>query len=276
MSNKLKELNRKRRNPEKYSFEAFQKQMEKERIEMMKGMLDSTAIAEYAKQFVEQNVEAFKTELEKKVAKTLGNVKDIQGDFENNIEGYVKDTVRSLDDSFAATRTSMQEEVRGVKDILKAIHQQVMNLVKKTEDKLSAFFKNAERFRGPKGDPGKQGKQGKKGDKGDKVSLDDIMEKLRPELANMRREVKRTLSSKSGGGGGGGMGSPTTFSFTGDGLSSFTLDTKVAANGLACWAYLNGQWLQPGVHFNISGKTLTLVGFTLQVNDTLEGFYLRT
>lgn len=153
---------------------------------------------------------------------------------------------------------------------------------------------------GPKGDPGKDGAngtngtngrdgkngtngrdgaKGEKGDPGNSVAVEDVLAMVKPEVDNLIQETKRVVKSlkveKQGGGGGGGMGAPTTFSFTGNGvLTDFTLSTKVAANGMAIWAYVNGQWIQPGVHFTVSNRTLSTT-FTPANGDTIEGFYLR-
>lgn len=139
---------------------------------------------------------------------------------------------------------------------------------------------------GPQGKPGKPGRDGKSGNDGndgvttEAPTIEAVMEELRPELEKMMDEVKRGVrqlkQTSQSGGGGGGFGQPTSFSFTGDDAATeFTLSARVAANGLACWAYLNGQWLQPGVHFNITNKTLTTT-FTPAAEDTLEGFFIRT
>jgi hypothetical protein len=136
-------------------------------------------------------------------------------------------------------------------------------------------------IQGEKGIQGKQGERGRDGDmgdKGDSVTLEEILEKVGPEIAQFKTEVKRSLSSakKGGGGGGGGMGNMETFTFTGDeSTTAFTLTNKPAANGLAIWAYSEGQWIQPGVHYNVSGKTLTTT-FTPEAGTTLEGFYIRS
>jgi hypothetical protein len=133
--------------------------------------------------------------------------------------------------------------------------------------------------KGKDGKSGKDGMNGVNGMDGVSVSVESVMEAIQPEIEKMMMEVKqavRAMKPAKGGGGGGGMGNPTTFSFSGDDSTvAFTLGANVAANGLACWAYLNGQWIQPGVHFNISGKTLTTT-FTPATGDTLEGFFIRT
>ncbi len=64
------------------------------------------------------------------------------------------------------------------------------------------------------------------------------------------------------------------FSFVGDGsTTAFTLSDEPAGRGLAIWAYYNGQWLQPGVHFTISKYTFTTT-FTAENGTTLEGFLM--
>jgi len=129
---------------------------------------------------------------------------------------------------------------------------------------------------GPKGD---KGIEGGTGDKGDSVTLQEVLDEVGPELAAFKVEVKNTMrqGKKSGGGqGGGGMGNIVSFTFTGDGSTTeFALPHRVAASGLALWAYVNGQWIQPGVHFNVSDKTLTMTS-VLDSVDVLEGFLIRT
>ncbi len=110
-----------------------------------------------------------------------------------------------------------------------------------------------------------------------KLSVNDI-EGLDNRLITINRNIGtvKQRKDKGGGGGGGGVGNPTSFSFTGDASTTeFTLSTDVAANGLAIWAYYNGQWLQPGVHFSVSGKILTTT-FTPESGVIIEGFYFRT
>ena len=131
--------------------------------------------------------------------------------------------------------------------------------------------------KGIQGKPGEKGRDGDTGDKGDSVTIQEVLDEVGPEIAAFKMEIKKALRQNKGGGGGGGggMGLPVPFSFTGDGsTTSFTLPNKAAANGLAVWAYVNGQWIQPGVHYNVSGTTLTMTT-TLDTVDTLEGFLLR-
>jgi len=272
MSKKLRELNRRRKNPELYSFEVLQSKLEKDREESTKKLFDSSVIGAHAKQLVAEEVSVFKTKLEGEVAQMLDKVANIEDVSEKRTDKFVKDTVKRTEVQFNEIILGVQQEVSGVGAILSSIKDQILNLMINTESKISEFFSDAERFKGEKGDSIK-GDPGDPGKKGEMIPLEEILEALQPTIRGMRQDLSRAVKSQSGGGG--GMGAPVSFSFTGDGLSSFTLSTKVAANGMACWAYLNGQWLQPGVHFNISGKTMTTT-FNLETNDTLEGFYLRT
>ena len=64
------------------------------------------------------------------------------------------------------------------------------------------------------------------------------------------------------------------FSFTGDGsTTSWTLPKEPAMDGLGIWAHYQGQWLQPTVHFNITGKTFTTT-FTPEDGTIIEGFIM--
>lgn len=132
---------------------------------------------------------------------------------------------------------------------------------------------------GKDGKDGRDGRDGKDGKDGESVTLDEVVAAIRPDidkvLTDLRNSV-RTMRTERGGGGGGGLSTPETFSFTGNGvLTAFTLDSRVAANGRAIWAYVNGQWIQPGTHFNVVDRTLTTT-FTPANGDIIEGFYLRT
>jgi hypothetical protein len=138
---------------------------------------------------------------------------------------------------------------------------------------------------GADGADGRDGMNGRDGADGATVELEAVLAVIKPEVDKIIEEAKQTIKAlrperqKGGGGaGGGGMSTPTTFSFTGNGAeTAFVLSAKVAANGMAIWAYVNGQWIQPGVHFNVDNvnKTLTTT-FTPGNGDTIEGFFLRS
>lgn len=134
---------------------------------------------------------------------------------------------------------------------------------------------------GADGADGRDGVNGRDGASGATVELEAVLAAIKPEVDSIIAEAKKSINAlrpERQKGGGGGMSSPTTFSFTGDAVTtSFVLSAKVAANGMAIWAYVNGQWIQPGVHFNVNNvnKTLTTT-FTPANGDTIEGFFLRS
>jgi len=120
----------------------------------------------------------------------------------------------------------------------------------------------------------------KRGKDGSPDTPDEVVEKINeskkqiePSQIRGLEKLVRGITVKSGGG---GMGQPIPFSFTGDAsTTSFTLSSKVAANGLAIWAYYQGMWLQPTVHFNVVDKSFNTT-FTPENNAIIEGFYFRT
>lgn len=74
---------------------------------------------------------------------------------------------------------------------------------------------------------------------------------------------------------GGGMGMPVKFSFSGDdSTTEFILPVVPTGEGLAIWAYYNGQWLQPGTHFTVNQTRFTTT-FTAETGSTIEGFLIQ-
>lgn len=104
-----------------------------------------------------------------------------------------------------------------------------------------------------------------------KVDL-SVIDGLEALLKNLQRAIKE----KHGGGIGGGMGKwvhkTTSISSA---TTTVTLDSKVAANGLANIARYQGQVLDYGVHYTINNKTVTLL-FTPEDNTTFSIAYVRT
>lgn len=98
-----------------------------------------------------------------------------------------------------------------------------------------------------------------------------VIKGLKEALSNLTRNIR-----KKGGGskGGGGMGTPLPFSFDGDGATTeFALPGAPSGPNLAIWVYYQGQWLQPTVHYNVKGTTLTLT-FTPDNATKVEGFLI--
>lgn len=143
-------------------------------------------------------------------------------------------------------------------------------------------------IRGEMGERGEKGERGTDGIKGTdgKDGSPDTQEMVRDKLESLRGDERLSVDAVKG------MKElikeiperPTTtvfggrqrryvkFSFSGDGATTaFTLAREPAGKGLALWAYYMGQWLQPGTHFNIAGRTFTTT-FTAEGSTTIEGF----
>lgn len=74
--------------------------------------------------------------------------------------------------------------------------------------------------------------------------------------------------------------SGSKFSFTGDGSTTqFSLPRAVAGKDLFIWAHYQGQWLQNGVHYSVTGKTFDTAGgtstFTAENGTVIEGFIIN-
>lgn len=106
----------------------------------------------------------------------------------------------------------------------------------------------------------------------EKLSIEAI-KNLREELENLRKEVKNT--SRGGNIFGLRQLRMVPFSFAGDDSTTvFYLPKEPGAKGYAIWAYYQGQFLQLGTHYTVSGKTFTCVGFTPQTGSTIEGLII--
>ena len=116
---------------------------------------------------------------------------------------------------------------------------------------------------------GEQGPQGIPGLNGE--DREDVDPK---ELENLKKEIGVLKNRPLGRVGGFKAIRFAKFSFTGDGsTTAFTLPSEPGGKGLGIWIYSNGGWLQPGVHFNIAGKTLTTT-YTPANGEPIVGFLL--
>jgi len=99
----------------------------------------------------------------------------------------------------------------------------------------------------------------------------ESVQNLAEELANIKKRPIQT-QIKSGG-----MGNPQHEQFDGNGVTtSFTLGYNVAARGTAVFGVrYQGQTLYLGDQYTISGKTLTMVGFTPEDGTKIEITYIR-
>lgn len=106
-----------------------------------------------------------------------------------------------------------------------------------------------------------------------KELVSSYLEEIKPELARIREEVKKVASQKQSGGG--GMGNLQHESkAVSSGTTSVNTTYTVAGGGYAIWAYYQGQLIMRGVHYTVSGKTITLL-FTPEDNTTIDVIYHR-
>lgn len=118
-------------------------------------------------------------------------------------------------------------------------------------------------------------------DKLETLTGDDRLDKsaikgLDEEFKNIDKKI--VASTRVIGGGKSIRGS--SFSFSGNGsTTTFYLPTEVAGKGMFIFAHYQGQWLQQGVHYSLSGKTFNTLGgtntFTPANGTTIEGFIIN-
>ncbi len=134
------------------------------------------------------------------------------------------------------------------------------------------------------GDPGKDGSPDTPKEIADKLNtlkgkVDiKVIEGLQQQLTHIDKnmQILRSRVSTSGSGGGGGMSTPLHQTFNGDdSATSFTLSSRVAADGNAAWVYYNGQFLVKDTHWTVSDTTLSLT-FTPESGTQVDVTYFRT
>lgn len=197
-------------------------------------------------------------------------VKEIKADILSQLEAYVGDVTETLIRENLKGETGEKGDTgeRGPKGEMGATGPMGLQGIPGVEGS-----------RGKDGIDGQNGISGKNGKDGKSVELEAVLAVIKPEVNRMLEEAKKIIKSlrpdRQANGGGGGMSKPETFSFTGNGAdTAFTLSSKVAASGMAIWAHVNGQWIQPGVHFTVSNRTFSTT-FTPADGDVIEGFYFR-
>ena len=136
---------------------------------------------------------------------------------------------------------------------------------------------------GAKGDKGDKGENGKDGspDTLDQIvdklnTLEDVLEtKVIKGFWNIINTLQKNIKEKSGGGGMGNWITEQPSGITNGSNTSFTLTNNVASNGNAIILLYQGQVLEKGNQFNISGKNITTL-FTPETGTFLFAMYVRT
>lgn len=274
MNTSLREAIARRKNPEKYNFEQLQIQLEKQRADSLKEMLSLSPIIEYLKGIVKELVSSYEERVSQNASNTSDKIIEIGNKTESELSYFVQEKVNEINAHFQNIQDTITANVTRFDTdsatILKDLQISLRKLKEETVAEIQRIFSDVERFKGEKGD---QGIPGDKGDTGDSVKLEDILEEIKPELARIREEVKKVASQKQSGGG--GMGNLQHESkAVSSGTTSVNTTYTVAGGGYAIWAYYQGQLIMRGVHYTVSGKTITLL-FTPEDNTTIDVIYHR-
>lgn len=134
-------------------------------------------------------------------------------------------------------------------------------------------IKGVDYFDGIDGAPGKDGSPDTANQIVEKLNtLEEVLDlKVLKGFRTIVSNLKKSINQK-----GGGLGLPVHETFNGDGTTtSFTLSSRVAANGNAAWIYYQGQFLVKTTHWTISGRTLTL-SLTPENGTKIDVTYIRT
>lgn len=276
MNSLLKKAIEKRRNPEKYNFEEMQRELEKERMNSLKEMLSLTPIISYLKDVIDSLASSHEDTLTETAANAVLDVLSTCESEKESINSFIKTKEKeerahfaSIEDNITTLSSLFGKEKES---IIATTKENLRRLEDKTNEELQRIFSDASKFRG---EQGIQGKKGDKGDKGDSVTKEEVLAELTPEIANIRQEIKRVASAKKEGGGGGGMGNVQhETKAVSSATTSVNTTYNIGGGGYALWAYYQGQLIMRGVHYTVSGKTISLL-FTPDDNTNIDIIYIR-
>lgn len=133
---------------------------------------------------------------------------------------------------------------------------------------------------GPKGEDGKDGSPDTPIQIADKLNTKEeiveikVIKGLQNWLNTLKQNIREKTVQKSGGGQGNWVTEPPSGAIN-DSNTTFTLSSNVASNGKALILLYQGQVLEPGNQFTISGRTITTT-FIPETGTSLFAFYTRT
>ena len=235
--------------------------------------------------------------LKQQYQEALRRLKELTDESKNGIQEklaqintkFISDALKVLERSSASVLARLESDFT----------QELTRLRNAERDVLGAIASAKLTMKGDRGESGRDGRDGfspniskiardillqiphPKDGKDAVVNEDNIIEKivekllkkggLRIEHINGLEAQLRSISSRAAlGGGGGGMGDPIHQSFSvSSSTTSITLSDTPTAQGNAIWMYYNGQFLVKGTHYNVSGKTVSLL-FTPADNTTID------
>ena len=274
MNTRIKEVIARKKNPQKYDFEVFQRELEKQRTDSIKELLTLQPIIDFLKQKVTELVAPVEELIISEVSKAILSFQKTAEDTYNTLHDIIYTEFSTTQRKLKDIEQEGKAIVSFTKEELSSLDARINDIESGLRSRIDAVFANTERFKGEKGDPG----VGIKGDKGDSVDKEEvvasILESVKPEILAIRKEIQRISTAKQSNGGG-GMGNiqhetkPLTA-----GTTSVNTSYAVAGGGYAIWAYYQGQLVMRGTHYTVSGKTITLL-FTPEDGASLDIIYHR-
>lgn len=302
---KLKQLIAIKRNPQVAVLQAIQDMQEATRKELA-SMKESNAeiikqtVKEIKDESIFSDLEPAKT-LAKEVAEET--IKDFKTDTTEKVDSVLATVETTREEVLGETKADIKVEVDDFKEnkktILSNLKDELATMVVSSNKSFAGILKRIENLRGPKGDKGDTGRDGIDGvtpktPKDGKDGSPDTGKQIVGKLVSLEEADKlpqsavkglsellqkfsiRITNAKAGRGGGGGMGNVQFKTFSGDGsTTSFTLDSKVASDGNAIIFIYQGQMLENGTHFTVSGDVISTT-FTPDDGTTLFAWHMRT
>jgi hypothetical protein len=199
-----------------------------------------------------------------------------------------KELVANVNDYFPEFKSIMDAELSKTLSETKDRIQEIISVANRKIEDATYRIENA---RGPKGERGDDGLRGNDGKNGSPDKPDEVVDKVNSAkkkiamssifgLFEELSKIRQAINNKSGGGGsksGGGMGNTVhEVKDISSATTTISLLSHIAGNGTAIFgARYQGQVLDLGVHYTVSGKTITLL-FTPEDATKFSISYVRT
>lgn len=232
-----------------------------------------------------------KTEFIKSFKAVVDLVLKTEANLIKKIDEKLDKAINSLTETYKAMVEKVEETkldtLESIKDEAvksqKQIKEFLVQTLKYHRGEMEAIEKKVSQLK-----DGRDGKDGKDGRDADETkilqTLETKMEAMLKEKINIMQELfdgqNKAMDKKLGAMQKSRMLAArqlrmSDFSFTGDGsTTAFTLPKEPGAKGKAIWVFLNGQYLQLGVHYTIAKRTMNTT-FTPENGAILEGYLIN-
>lgn len=240
-----------------------------------------------AKRVAEEQITEYRTMVGEKVQKIIDDTekekKQMLADTKNAMQDMANVFQKELDIVLKSVEHEAHSQMKMCTERFAVQEKSIESTRIDLKDKMLTFFtsmKNkVDTLRGPKGEDGAKGKDGKNGspDNGKQIATklntttESVEMKVIKGLESKIQSIKSIARAKSGG----GMGNTVFKTFSCNGvLTTFTLDYAPSSGGNAIILIYQGQVLENGTHFTVSGKTITTT-FTPDNGTTLFAWSIR-